>query len=143
MGTRGINEVTIIGNLCKAPESRTFESGTTKTKLLVATTDTWMNKETNQREEETEFHNVVLWRKQAEIARDHLQKGRQIYIKGRLKTRKWQDKETGKNRYMTEIAASDMQMLGGRGYDTPDQAPPDNQQPQHQSHDGFDDDVPV
>ena len=141
MAKRGVNEIIIIGNLGKDPQSETFPSGTTKTMLTIATTESWTDKG-SQRQEETEWHRIILWGKRAEAARDHLRKGRQVYIKGKNKTRNWVDEASQQKRYITEIIATDMQMLGGKGYDTPDAAPSAEGQ-QYSSQDDFDNDVPV
>jgi single-strand DNA-binding protein len=119
---RGLNKVQLIGNLGKDPETRYTPSGAAVTKLLIATTDSWKDKQTGERIEETEWHNVVLWNRLAEIAEKYLRKGRQVYIEGKKKTRKWQDKD-GNDRYTVEIIGNDMQLLGGRGDDTPDNGP--------------------
>jgi len=126
---RGLNKVQLIGNLGRDPETRYTPSGAAVTKLLIATADSWNDKQTGQRIEETEWHNVVLWNRLAEVAEKYLRKGRQVYIEGKKKTRKWQDKD-GNDRYTVEIIANDMQLLGGKGDDTPDNGPT------HQSQDG-------
>jgi single-strand DNA-binding protein len=111
---RGINKVILIGNLGQDPESRTTPSGTTVTNIRIATSESWRDKQSGEMKENTEWHSVVLWNKLGEIAAEYLRKGSQVYIEGRLQTRKWQDKQ-GNDRYTTEIVASEMQMLGGRG----------------------------
>ncbi len=111
---RGVNKVILVGNLGQDPETRTTPGGTTVTNIRIATTDSWTDKQSGEKKEQTEWHGVVLWNRLGEIAAEYLKKGSQVYIEGRLQTRKWQDKE-GKDRYTTEIVASDMQMLGGRG----------------------------
>ena len=111
---RGINKVILIGNLGQDPESRTTPGGTTVTNIRIATSESWRDKQTGEMKENTEWHGVVLWNKLGEIAAEYLRKGSQVYIEGRLQTRKWQDKQ-GNDRYTTEIVASEMQMLGGRG----------------------------
>jgi len=108
-----VNKVILIGNLGKDPEVRYTPSGAAVCNLRVATTRNWKNRETGERQEETEWHSVVLYDRQAEIAGEYLRKGRPVYIEGRLKTRKWQDKD-GNDRYTTEIVAETMQLLGGR-----------------------------
>ncbi len=111
---RGVNKVILVGNLGQDPESRTTPGGTTVTNIRIATTDSWTDKQSGEKKEQTEWHTVVMWNRLGEIAAEYLRKGSQVYIEGRLQTRKWQDKE-GKDRYSTEVVASDMQMLGGRG----------------------------
>ena len=108
-----INKVIIIGNLGKDPEVRYMPSGSAICNVTVATSRQWKNKESGDKMEETEWHRVSLFDRQAEIAGEYLKKGRSVYIEGRLKTRKWQDKE-GKDTYTTEIHATEMQMLGSR-----------------------------
>jgi single-strand DNA-binding protein len=111
---RGINKVILVGNLGQDPETRYMPSGKAVTNLRLATSDSWKDKQTGEQREQTEWHSVVMYDRLAEIAAEYLRKGSQIYVEGRLKTRKWQDKE-GKDRYTTEIVASEMQMLGSRG----------------------------
>jgi single-strand DNA-binding protein len=111
---RGINKVILIGNLGQDPEIRYMPSGSAVTNLRIATTESFKDKETGERQERTEWHSVAMFGKLAEISAEYLKKGSQVYIEGRLRTRKWQDKE-GKDRYTTEIVADEMQMLGGRG----------------------------
>ena len=111
---RGINKVILIGNLGQDPEVRFTPSGTAVANLNLATSDTWMDKQSGQRQERTEWHRVVLFNKTAEIAQQYLKKGSKVYIEGRLQTRKWQD-QNGQDKYSTEIVANDMQMLDGRG----------------------------
>jgi single-strand DNA-binding protein len=111
---RGVNKVILVGNLGQDPESRTTPGGSTVTNIRIATTDSWTDKQSGEKKEQTEWHTVVMWNRLGEIAAEYLRKGSQVYIEGKLQTRKWQDKE-GKDRYSTEVVASDMQMLGGRG----------------------------
>ena len=121
-----VNKVILVGNLGRDPEVRYMASGEAVCNFSIATTDTWKDKN-GQKQERTEWHNIVMYRRLAEIAGEYLKKGRPVYIEGRLQTRKWQDKN-GQDRYTTEIIADQMQMLGGRdssgmggGYDA---APP-------------------
>jgi single-strand DNA-binding protein len=107
-----VNKVILVGNLGRDPETRYMTSGEAVTNIRLATTDTWKDK-TGEKQERTEWHNIVFYGRQAEIAGEYLKKGRQIYVEGRLQTRKWQDKE-GQDRYTTEIIADRMQMLGSR-----------------------------
>jgi len=108
-----VNKVILIGNLGRDPEVRYTPSGSAVCNLNLATTRNWKNRESGERQEETEWHRVVLYDRQAEIAGEYLKKGRPVYIEGRLKTRKWQDKD-GKDQYTTEIVCDTMQLLGGR-----------------------------
>jgi single-strand DNA-binding protein len=108
-----VNKVIIIGNLGRDPEVRYTPSGAAVCNVSVATTRTWKNKESGDKQEETEWHRVVFYDRLAEIAGEYLKKGRSVYVEGRLKTRKWQDKE-GKDNYTTEIIAEEMKMLGSR-----------------------------
>ena len=107
-----VNKVILIGNLGRDPETRYTTGGDAVTNIRIATTDTWKDK-AGEKQEKTEWHSVVFFGRQAEIAGEYLKKGRQIYVEGRLQTRKWQDKE-GQDRYTTEIVADRMQLLGGR-----------------------------
>ncbi|USZ49458.1 single-stranded DNA-binding protein [Halomonas sp. DN3] len=111
---RGVNKVILIGNVGQDPEVRFTPSGTAVANLNLATTDTWMDRQSGQRQERTEWHRVVMFNKLAEISQQYLKKGSKLYIEGRLQTRKWQD-QNGQDRYSTEIVANDMQMLDGRG----------------------------
>ena len=111
---RGVNKVILIGNLGKDPESRSLPSGGAVCNVTVATTDGWKDKQTGEKKEHTEWHNVVFFDRLAEIAGQYLKKGSKVYIEGSLRTRKWQDKE-GKDRYTTEVRANDMQMLDSKG----------------------------
>lgn len=106
-----INKVILVGNLGAEPETRYTSNGDAVTTIRLATTDSWKDKQSGEKHEATEWHRVVFYRKLAEIAGQYLRKGSQVYIEGRIKTRKWQDKE-GQDRYTTEIEASEMQMLG-------------------------------
>jgi single-strand DNA-binding protein len=110
---RGINKVILVGNLGKDPDTRYMPSGKAVTNFSIATSESWTDKQSGDKQERTEWHNIVLFDKLGEIAAEYLRKGSQVYIEGSLRTRKWQDKE-GKDRYTTEIVARDMQMLGGR-----------------------------
>ena len=111
---RGINKVILIGHLGQDPETRAMPSGSSVANLRIATTESWRDKQSGEQKEATEWHTVVLFGRTAEVAAEYLKKGSQVYIEGRLRTRKWQDKQ-GNDRYSTEIVANDMQMLGGRG----------------------------
>ncbi|MCD1596871.1 MULTISPECIES: single-stranded DNA-binding protein [Rheinheimera] len=111
---RGINKVILIGNLGTDPEVRYMPQGGAVANLTVATSESWTDKATNERKEQTEWHRVVIYQRLAEIAGEYLRKGSKVYIEGKLKTRKWQDKD-GVERYTTEIIANELQMLDGRG----------------------------
>lgn len=109
-----VNKVILVGNLGRDPEVRYSPDGAAICNVSIATTSQWKDKATGERREETEWHRVVFYNRLAEIAGEYLKKGRPIYVEGRLKTRKWQDKDTGADRYSTDIVADQMQMLGGR-----------------------------
>jgi len=109
-----VNKVILVGNLGRDPEVRYSPEGAAICNMSIATTSTWKDKASGERREETEWHRVVMYNRLAEIAGEYLKKGRSVYIEGRLKTRKWQDKDTGADRYSTEVVADQMQMLGGR-----------------------------
>jgi single-strand DNA-binding protein len=111
---RGVNKVILVGNLGADPETRAMPSGSSVANLRIATTESWRDKQSGEQQERTEWHRVALFGRLAEIAAEYLHKGSQVYIEGSLRTRKWQDKQ-GNERYTTEIVASEMQMLGGRG----------------------------
>jgi single-strand DNA-binding protein len=109
-----VNKVILVGNLGRDPETRYLPSGEAVTNISVATTESWKDKASGEKKEATEWHRVSFFGKLAEIAGEYLKKGSQVYIEGQLRTRKYQDKETGKDRYSTEIRADRMQMLGSR-----------------------------
>ena len=109
-----VNRVIIVGNLGKDPETRYAPSGDAVTNIVVATTETWKDKTSGEKREATEWHRVVFFGKLAEIAGQYLKKGSQVYLEGKLKTRKWQDKD-GQDRFTTEINADEMKMLGSKG----------------------------
>jgi len=111
---RGINKVILVGNLGADPETRYMPSGKAVTNIRIATSESWTDRQSGDKQERTEWHSIVLFDKLGEISAEYLRKGSQVYIEGSLRTRKWQDKE-GKDRYTTEIVAREMQMLGGRG----------------------------
>ena len=112
-----VNKVILVGNLGRDPEVRYSPDGAAICNVSIATTSTWKDKSSGERREETEWHRVVFYNRLAEIAGEYLKKGRSVYVEGRLKTRKWQDKDTGADRYSTDIVADQMQMLGGRNDD--------------------------
>ena len=152
---RGVNKVILVGNLGKDPEMKYSASGAAIANLTIATSDSWNDKQTGEKVEKTEWHRVVAFQRLAEIMGEYLKKGSQVYIEGRLQTRKWQD-QNGQDRYTTEVVANDMQMLGGRGGDAGGQAqqgggggfrnnPPQQQSSQAQpssNNDFADDDIP-
>ncbi|MHC1708769.1 MAG: single-stranded DNA-binding protein [Bacteroidales bacterium] len=106
----GVNKVILVGNLGKDPEIMTLENGVKKASFSLATTETYKNKD-GSRTQQTEWHNIVLWRGLAEVAESYLKKGYQIYLEGKIKTRSWEDKD-GNKRYTTEIVGDNMTMLG-------------------------------
>jgi single-strand DNA-binding protein len=111
---RGINKVILVGNLGQDPDTKAMPSGMTVCNIRIATSESWKDKQSGEMKEQTEWHSVAMFGRLAEIAGEYLRKGSQVYIEGRLRTRKWQDKQ-GNDRYTTEIVANEMQMLGGRG----------------------------
>ena len=140
---RGVNKVIVVGNLGQDPETRYMPSGSAVTNLRVATNESWKDKKTGEQKDRTEWHSVAMFGRLAEIAAEYLRKGSQVYIEGKLRTRKWQDKD-GNDRYTTEIIADEMQMLGGRsggGAPAMSDSPPASPPPKP-SGDDFDDDIP-
>ena len=165
----GINKVIIVGRLGNDPEIRTMPNGEAVANISVATSETWTDKNTGERRETTEWHRIVFYRRQAEVVGEYLRKGSQVYVEGRLRTRKWQD-QNGQDRYTTEIQGDVMQMLDSRNagnqsgdYSYAPQSAPQqySQQPSYQSQsaprqtakptsapqpepamDSFDDDIP-
>lgn len=160
---RGVNKVILVGTLGNDPEVKYMPNGGAVTNLSIATNEAWTDKNTGQKQERTEWHRIVAFRRLAEIMGEYLRKGSQVYIEGKLQTRKWQD-QSGQDRYTTEIVANEMQMLGGRSGGTGDfsasnnnqnqQSAPAQQQQQQQQQptqqppaptqnfDDFDDDIP-
>lgn len=124
-----VNKVILVGNLGRDPEVRYSPDGAAICNVSIATTTKWKDKSTMESREETEWHRVVFYNRLAEIAGEYLQKGREIYVEGKLKTRKWQDKDTGADRFSTEIVADQMQMLGGRDSGGQAEAPAPARQP--------------
>ncbi len=112
---RGVNKVILVGNLGKDPDVRYMPSGSAVTNVTIATSESWKDKQTGEKQERTEWHNVVFFNRLGEIAGEYLKKGSKVYVEGSLRTRKWQDKTSGQDRYSTEIVASEMQMLDSRG----------------------------
>lgn len=148
---RGINKVIVVGNLGADPDTRYMPSGGAVTNLSLATSEQWKDKQTGEQKERTEWHKVAMFGRLAEISAEYLRKGSQVYIEGKLRTRKWQDKD-GNDRWTTEIIADEMQMLGGRGGGAPmpggSDGYPEAQQrgssraPAQAPDEGFDDDIP-
>ena len=141
---RGINKVIIVGNLGADPDSRAMPSGNAVTNISVATSESWNDRDTGEQQEKTEWHRVVFFNRLAEIAAQYLKKGSQVYVEGKLQTRKWEDKE-GNERWTTEIVANQMQMLGDRmsgdisnDNASSSQSSSDNDNPEIE----FDDDIP-
>ena len=143
----GINKVIIVGNLGNDPEIRTMPTGEQIANITVATSESWTDKNSGEKKTQTEWHRIVLYRRLAEIAAQYLHKGSQVYIEGRLKTRKWQD-NNGQDRYTTEIQGDNLQMLGGRNQDAAQNQSPKQQKAQSKSQqseppvDAFDDNIP-
>jgi single-strand DNA-binding protein len=125
---RGVNKVTLIGNLGNDPEVRYGKNGNAVANVSLATAESWRDKDSGEQQERTEWHRVVFFGRLAEIVSEYLHKGSQVYVEGRLQTNKWQDKE-GNDRYTTQIVANEMQMLGGRGGSTNNQEPAPNKDP--------------
>jgi len=156
---RGVNKVIVVGNLGADPEVRYMPSGGAVTSISVATSEQWTDKTSGEKQERTEWHRITLFNRLGEIAGEYLKKGSQVYIEGSLRTDKYQDKNTGEDRYSTSIIANNMQLLGSRmdngaggGYNQGAQAPaaPSQQpaagrpqpQPEGAAAGGYDDDVP-
>lgn len=135
-----LNKTTLIGNLGAAPEIRYLPDGTPTASITIATTDNWTDKTTKEKKEKTEWHRVVFFRGLAEVVGEYLKKGSQIYVEGKLRTRKWKDKE-GIDRYTTEIVADEMKMLGKKPADDALSVPRDDARPAS-GFDDMDDDVP-
>lgn len=135
-----LNKILLIGNLGADPEIRYTTAGDPVCNIRLATTDTWNDKQTGEQRESTEWHRVVFYKRLAEVVGQYLKKGSQVYIEGRIKTRKWQDKD-GQDRYTTEIEASEMKMLGGRQDGTNSQ-PNQSKQQSAASFSGDDSDIP-
>jgi single-strand DNA-binding protein len=151
---RGVNKVILVGNLGADPDTRYMPSGKAVTNIRIATSESWKDKQTGDQQERTEWHSIVMYDKLGEIAAEYLRKGSQVYIEGKLRTRKWQDKE-GKDRYTTEIIADQMQMLGSRsgaaggggaagGSEgrSSRPAPAEDRAPAPAADEAFDDDIP-
>ena len=141
---RGINKVIIVGNLGADPDSRAMPSGNAVTNISVATSESWNDRDTGEKQEKTEWHRVVFFNRLAEIAAQYLKKGSQVYVEGKIQTRKWEDKE-GNERWTTEVVANQMQMLGDRmSNDMSNDNASSSQSSSNNdfSTDEFDDDIP-
>lgn len=123
---KGVNKVILVGNLGQDPEMRSTSGGTSVANIRIATSETWKDKQTQEQKERTEWHSVVFFGNLADIVGQYLKKGRQVYVEGQLRTRKWQGKD-GSDRYTTEVVASEMQMLGGRQNDSGSNGPAQQQ----------------
>ena len=135
----GVNRVIILGNLGNDPEMRTMPNGEQVANISVATSESWTDKNSGERKTQTEWHRIVFYRRQAEVAGEYLRKGSKVYVEGRLKTRKWQD-QNGQDRYTTEIQGDVLQMLDSRQQDKSSTgSKPKNPE---ESADNFDDDIP-
>jgi len=159
MASRGVNRVTIIGNLGQDPEVRYTQNSTAIANLSIATSESWNDKQTGEPREQTEWHRCVAYRRLAEVCGEYLKKGSKVYVEGKLQTRKWEGQD-GVERYTTEIIINDMQMLDSRGgqggqssgqgggyqnnqNQQPQQSKQGSQQPQNQGgNQDFDDDIP-
>jgi len=138
---RGINKVIAIGNLGQDPETRYVPSGAAVTNFSMAVSESWKDKQTGEQKERTEWINVEVWGKLAEICAQYLTKGSQCYIEGKLQTDSWDDKETGQKRYKTKVRADNVQFLSSKG-DRPPQQDGGNKAPPQPGPDDFDDDIP-
>ena len=143
---RGINKVILVGTLGADPKTSAMPSGSSVTNVSIATNESWKDKETGEQQDRTEWHRIAFFNRLAEIAAEYLKKGSQIYIEGKLRTRKWQDKD-GNDRWTTEIIANELQMLGGRSASIGDM--PEEQTNQSEatsspssSSEDFNDDIP-
>ena len=112
---RGINKVILVGNLGKDPDTRYMPSGKAVTNFSIATSESWTDKQSGDKQERTEWHNIVAWGKLGEICGQYLKKGKLVYIEGSIRTDSWDDKESGQKKYRTEIVANTMKMLDRRG----------------------------
>ncbi|MFT5396068.1 MAG: single-strand DNA-binding protein [Gammaproteobacteria bacterium] len=155
---RGVNKVILVGNLGNDPDIRYTAGGAAVANISIATAESWKDKNSGEQQERTEWHRVVFFGRLAEIVGEYLRKGSQVYVEGRLQTRKWQDKE-GHDRYTTEIVANEMQMLGSKSGGSANYEPASQSQPEHSNApqpqsqpapaqsptpaaDDFDDDIP-
>jgi len=145
---RGVNKVILIGNLGRDPETRVTPDGLAITTLALATSDSWKDKQSGEKRERTEWHRVVMYRGLAEMASKYLKKGSKLYIEGRVRTSKWQDKTTGADRYSTDIVADEMSMLDSSETASsdslypPSSRPALSEAPENIDTSTFDDDIP-
>ena len=147
MAKGSVNKVILIGNMGRDPEVRYTPNGLAVANITIATSEVWKDKQSGENQERTEWHRVVLYGRLGEIAGEYLRKGSKIYIEGRLQTRKWQDKNTGQDRYTTEVIADSLQMLDSKGSssnhaDSAPAAKSDVEAAQPEPVDSFDDDIP-
>ena len=145
---RGVNKVILVGTLGQDPDTRYTPSNAAVANLSIATNESWKDKQTGEQKEKTEWHRVVMFNRLAEIATEYLRKGSQVYIEGKIQTRKWEDKD-GNDRYTTEIVANEMQMLGGRSAGKTSSSSMNSNSSEEisspkntQENDDFDDDIP-
>ena len=138
---RGVNKAIILGNLGQDPEVRYSQGGKALCNLSIATSEKWKDKDSGEEKEKTEWHRIVAFGRMAEVMGEHLHKGSQVYIEGKIQTRKWQDRD-GNDRYTTEIVANDMQMLGSRQGGNPQSGGAQQNRQEEQPQEDFDDDVP-
>tara|TARA_X000001036_G_scaffold163809_1_gene155496 strand:- start:22750 stop:23196 length:447 start_codon:yes stop_codon:yes gene_type:complete len=145
---RGVNKVILVGTLGQDPDTRYTPSNAAVANLSIATNESWKDKQTGEQKEKTEWHRVVMFNRLAEIATEYLRKGSQVYIEGKIQTRKWEDKD-GNDRYTTEIVANEMQMLGGRSTGNTGSSSMNSNSSEEisspkntQENDDFDDDIP-
>ena len=136
--SRGINKVILVGNLGQDPETRNMPSGGAVTNISVATSEQWKDKKTGDQKERTEWHKIALFGRLAEIAAEYLRKGSQVYVEGKLRTRKWQDRD-GNDRWTTEVIAGELQMLGGPPQQSEKRVKGNNM---NLPQDVYDDDIP-
>ena len=150
MAKGSVNKVILIGNLGRDPEVRYTPNGLAVANITIATTEAWKDKQSGENQERTEWHRVALYSRLAEITGEYLRKGSKVYIEGRLQTRKWQDKNTGQDRYTTEVIADSLQMLDSKGSggninagnDQTTAKSGNNDMPQTEPMESFDDDIP-
>ena len=138
---RGVNKAIILGNLGQDPEVRYSQGGKALCNLSIATSEKWKDKDSGEDQERTEWHRIVAFGRLAEVMGEHLHKGSQVYIEGKIQTRKWQDRD-GNDRYTTEIVANDMQMLGSRQGGNPQSGGAQQNRQEEQPQEEFDDDIP-
>ena len=138
--SRGINKVILVGNLGQDPETRHIQSGGAVTNISIATSEQWKDKKTGDQKERTEWHKVAFFGRLAEIAAEYLGKGSQVYVEGKLRTRKWQDRE-GNDRWTTEVIADELQMLGGPSQQSEKRVKGSDMKPPRDVPDVYDDDI--